>query len=212
MAEKKQTKAVKEEKNEREYVIPLRKEWMKVPRYKKANKAVKAIKEFLVRHMKVRDRDLRKVKVDGYLNEAVWSRGIKKPPARIKVKVVKEGENVIAQLVDFPDKLKFKKARLEKRDQKALEAVEAKKTMMEKAKETMTGGGAGSGPGAASQSVAEKPTEEQTEEKKEEEKEKKASVVEAGKEIEKSAAKQAKHQSKGNVKQPKHQARKALAK
>ena len=48
------------EKLEREYVIPLRVQWKKVPRYKRAAKATKAIKEFLAKHMKVKDRDINK--------------------------------------------------------------------------------------------------------------------------------------------------------
>ncbi len=38
---------------ERTYIIPLRKEWLKVPIYKRTKKAVKATKEFLQKHMKV---------------------------------------------------------------------------------------------------------------------------------------------------------------
>jgi len=77
MAEQKSTKI------EREYVIPLRVEWVKVPRYKRANKAITAIRKFLMRHMKIYDKDEKKIKIDGYLNEFVWFRGIKKPPAKI---------------------------------------------------------------------------------------------------------------------------------
>ena len=40
MAEKKNPA----EKTEKEYIIPLRRKWVKVPRYKRANKAVKIIK------------------------------------------------------------------------------------------------------------------------------------------------------------------------
>ena len=36
---------------EREYIIHLRKEISKVPRYRKAEKAVTAVREFLMRHM-----------------------------------------------------------------------------------------------------------------------------------------------------------------
>ena len=53
---------------EREYIVPLRKGWLKVPDYKRANKAVKTLKEFLVKHMKVYDRDLRKIKIEIDLN------------------------------------------------------------------------------------------------------------------------------------------------
>ncbi|MEK6817555.1 MAG: 50S ribosomal protein L31e, partial [Nanoarchaeota archaeon] len=40
---------------EREYTIPLREKVRSVPRYKKTNKAVRTIKEFLAKHMKVYD-------------------------------------------------------------------------------------------------------------------------------------------------------------
>ena len=187
---------IKIEKIEREYIIPLREKVRVVPRYKKTNKAVKTIKEFLVRHMKVRDRDLSKIKIDRYLNEFLWFRGIRKPPHKVKVKAVKEGSLVRVELADMPDKLKFKKSKEEKILQKAKAVLEGKKKMMEKAKEDV-----------------QKPSKEEIkteEEKKEEEKEKKSAVVEAGKEIGKAAAKQTKHATKtaGKMTQQKHQDRK----
>ncbi|MBU2104242.1 MAG: 50S ribosomal protein L31e [Nanoarchaeota archaeon] len=188
---------IKTEKIEREYVIPLRAEWRKVPRYKRAAKAIKAIKEFLARHMKIYDRDLNKIKIDGYLNEFVWFRGIKKPPAKIKVKVIKEDDIVKVELAELPDKLKFKKIREEKRETKAKESVEKKKTFMQKLKE----------PGEK------KPeTEAQKEEDKKIESEKKTAVVEEGQKFEKAKAKEIKHQEGGKIKQPKRQKRVALAK
>jgi large subunit ribosomal protein L31e len=181
---------------ERVYVIPLRKKVKKTVRYKKANKAIKTIKEFLARHMKVRDRDLKKIKLDKYLNEAVWFRGIKKPPIKIKVKAVKEGDIVRVELAEMPDKLKFKKLRHEKRDKKAMEFSDKKKSLMERAKEGM-----------------QKPKEEkQTTEEKKEEKEKKSAVVEAGKKLEKDAAQKAKHSVGGKTKETTRPLRQALAK
>ena len=183
---------------EREYVIPLREKVRVVPRYKKTNKAVKTIKEFLVRHMKIRDRDLKKIKIDKYLNEVLWARGIRKPPHKIKVKAVKKGDSVFVELADMPTKFKFKKAREERMLQKSKDLLEGKKTKI-KPKEDV-----------------EKPVVEEKGgvEKKVEEKEKKSAVVEAGKEIEKAAAKQSKHVTKtaGKMTQQKHQVRKALAK
>src|SRR3989344_5088093 len=112
---------------ERIYVIPLLKEWSKVPRYKRSKKAIKAIREFLVRHMKIRDRDLNKIRIDKFVNEEVWFRGIKKPPKKIKIKAIKEGDIVRVYLVDFKDKLKFKKAR-EERGSKTAEEKKKEKT------------------------------------------------------------------------------------
>ncbi|MCK5043611.1 60S ribosomal protein L31, partial [Candidatus Pacearchaeota archaeon] len=124
MAKKIETKT---DEIEREYTIPLRKEWKKVPRYKRANKAIKAIKEFLVQHMKIRDRDLKKIRLDKSLNEVIWSRGIKKPPVKIKVKATKKGDIVRAELSVVPGKLKFKRLREEKIEKKAMQAAEKKK-------------------------------------------------------------------------------------
>ena len=94
MAEKKQEAKVV---LEREYIIPLRKEWLKVPKYKRASKAVKALKQFLARHMKNYDRDLRNIKIDQDLNNEIRFRGIKKPPAKIRVKA-KKFDNVIVKV------------------------------------------------------------------------------------------------------------------
>ncbi len=123
--------------NEKEYVIPLREKYRHVARYKKTPKAVKSVKEFLVRHMKVYDRDLRKIKIDKYLNEYLWFRGIKHPPHKVKVKAVKEGDIVRVELSELPEKLKFKKAREERRESKAREFLDKKKTTMQKAKESL---------------------------------------------------------------------------
>src|SRR3989344_833610 len=174
------------EKIEREYIIPLRWKVAKVPVYKRANKAVKAIREFIVRHMKIYDRDLKKVKIDKYLNQAIWLRSIKKPPVKIKVKAVKEGEIVKVELLEMPEKIKFRKQKEEKREK---QGEEKKKPVKE-----------------------EKPGEEKTEGEKKEEKEKKASTIEAGKALEKAAAKQAKHIASGKMKEPKHKFRQALQK
>ena len=136
MAKKKETP---KEKIEREYVIPLREKCRPVPRYKKTPKAVKTLKEFIVRHMKIYDRDLNKVKIDTFLNEQLWRRGIKKPLHKVKVKAVKEGEIVRVYALDLPKRLEFKKARLEKREKRAKEEKEKQKSLMEKAKEQMHG-------------------------------------------------------------------------
>lgn len=100
---------------EREYIIPLRRGFLKVACYKKAKRAVHDIKEFLAKHMKVQDRDLNLVKIDSYLNNEIWFRGIKNPMHKIKVKAIKKGGIVYAQLADVPDVVKFKMARDQKR-------------------------------------------------------------------------------------------------
>ena len=212
MAAKKQTTKI--EKIEREYTIPLREKVRVVPRYKKTNKAVKTVKEFLARHMKVYDRDLNKIKLDKYLNEALWARGIRKPPHKIKVKAIKEGDIVRVELAEFSDKLKFKKAREDKMLQKTKELLEGKKSKMAKMKEGMQGEGAAPKEGVPSSEGKTPEEKKEDTEKKAEEKEKKSAVVEAGAKMEKAAAQSEKKSAKaaGKQTQQKHQVRKALAK
>jgi large subunit ribosomal protein L31e len=128
-------------KIEKEYVIPLREKCRPVPTYKKTPKAVKSVKEFLVRHMQIRDRDLKKIKIDRFLNEQLWERGIKKPLHKVKVKAVKEGDIVRVYSMDLPAKINFKKIREEKRETEGKEALEKKKesqkSMVEKAKDQL---------------------------------------------------------------------------
>ena len=79
---------------ERTYTIPLRRGWLKAPRYKRAKKAINTLKEFLVRHMKSDD-----VRLMPELNLEVWKHGMKNPPSRVKVNVVKDDKGVVkAQL------------------------------------------------------------------------------------------------------------------
>lgn len=169
----------KTEKLEREYTIPLRKEWMKVPRYRKTNKAVKAVKEFLVRHMKIRDGDLNKIKVDRFLNELLWMRGVKNPPSKVKVKAIKEGDVVRAELVEMPANIKFKKLREEKVESSAKEI--AKKRKAEKIETEV-------------EEDVDK-NKDGVEDKKEVE-EKKEAIMEVGQEMQKEAAKKEKHTTK----------------
>ncbi len=174
---------------EREYVIPLRAEWSKVPSYKRANKAVKAIKKFLVRHMKIRDRDLRKIKIDKYLNEEVWHRGIKSPPVRIKVRARMDGENVIVELVNMHEKLKFKKAREERR-QKAEPLATSSRSQSKEQKD------------AEAHEKTHKHEEaklEETAEKKLEAKEKETAAAELTQKFEKESHMNKKHQIGGKV-------------
>jgi large subunit ribosomal protein L31e len=123
---------VQEKKIEREYVIPLRREWMKVPKYKRTAKGVRAIKEFIAKHMRVPDRNTDNVKLDVYLNNEVWFKGTNNPPSKIKVRAVKEGDIVKVEFVTEPRHIKFARARHEKyhskiEKKKAVSKVEEKR-------------------------------------------------------------------------------------
>lgn len=108
---------------ERTYTIPLRREWLKSVKYKRAKKAVRAIKEFLQRHMKA---DAENVKIGKYLNLIIWAHGIKNPPSRVKVNVTKDDKGVVrAEMVGAP--VEKKKAEKPKKGAKKPEAASAEK-------------------------------------------------------------------------------------
>jgi len=169
------------EKIEREYVIPLRKDWMKVPRYRRTPRAIKFIKTFLAKHMKVEDRDIGKIKLDKYLNQELWFRGIQNPPHKIKVKVVKENGIVTAELVNIPEKVKFQMAREKKAETEGKKKADAKKSAKTQAEPA---------------EKSEDKNQDGTPDKKEE-KEKAIATEQAGEVVAKQMAKAAKHESKG---------------
>lgn len=141
---------------EKEYVIPLRKAWLKVPQYERTGRAIKTIKKFIAKHMKIPDRDVEKVKLDVFLNNEIWFRGRKNPPSKIKVKARKENEIVKLDFVEIPERIKFIKQRLEKQHKEAEKKPEPK----------------------PEEKKGEIKAEEKTEEKKVEEKEKEKAVAE----------------------------------
>lgn len=100
---------------EREYTISLRRECNKGPYYERTQKAVKTIKKFIAKHMKVGDRDIKKVKLDVSFNNEVWYRGKQSPPSKVKVKAIKSEDSVFVTFVEVPEHIKFAKAKVEKR-------------------------------------------------------------------------------------------------
>ena len=76
---------------ERVYTVPLSKAWIS-PRTRHSPRAVRILRGFVVRHMKV-DED--SVKITNEVNEKIWGRGIQKPPRKIKVRVTKDSEDVV---------------------------------------------------------------------------------------------------------------------
>jgi hypothetical protein len=137
--------------------------------------------------MKIYDRDLKKIKIDKYLNNEMWMRSIRKPLAKIKVKARKFESGIVkVELAEIPEFIKWK---IEK-EKKLLSQKEAK----------------------APEVKEEKKPEEKTEEEKKIIEEKKDSVVEAGLKHAQETHKETRHTSmeKKGLKKP--LARKALQK
>jgi large subunit ribosomal protein L31e len=75
---------------EKIYTIPLRHVWVVTPRGKRAPRAVRDVHDFVSRHMKSEE-----VAVSNEVNQAIWSRGINKPPRKITVRAVKDKEGKV---------------------------------------------------------------------------------------------------------------------
>ena len=74
---------------ERIYTVPLGRAWV-APRYRRAEKAVTVLRKFVQRHMKPEE-----IIIDPSVNEAIWARGIKNPPRKIRVRLSKDDEGFV---------------------------------------------------------------------------------------------------------------------
>jgi large subunit ribosomal protein L31e len=74
---------------ERIYTVPLKEAW-NAQRYRRSERAMMVLKAFAKRHMKAET-----ITVDTTVNEAIWARGIKSPPHKIRVKMTKDDEGKV---------------------------------------------------------------------------------------------------------------------
>ncbi len=116
---------------EREYVIPLRRHWLNVQQYNRTSRAIKTIKQFIAKHMKVADREIDKVKLNVYFNNELWFRGRANPPAKVKVRARKDGNVVHVTFVETPQHVKFLQLKHARRHQKAEKKASAPETKTE---------------------------------------------------------------------------------
>ncbi len=85
---------------ERIYTIPLSRAWLS-PRQKRAPRAMRLIRGYIQKHMKVKEEALEEgeegeaVVISNEVNQKIWSRGIQKPPRRIRVRAAKDKEGLI---------------------------------------------------------------------------------------------------------------------
>lgn len=76
---------------ERAYTIPFRTVYNRAARKERAKNAMKFIREFIARHAKTVPEN---VKIHTSVNKEVWRRGVEKPPRRLRVVVIKKGEEI----------------------------------------------------------------------------------------------------------------------
>ena len=92
---------------ERTYTIPLGKALVRPPK-KRAPRAMHMIRDFITKHMKLtatlndeEEQELPELVISNEVNEKVWSRGIEKPPRKIRVRAAKDSDgNVTVYLAE----------------------------------------------------------------------------------------------------------------
>ena len=79
---------------ERVVTVPLR-DVKKVPSHERAKQAMTIVRNHLARHFSVEPEEVR---LDGSINEAVWERGRRSPPRKLRVRAARfdeAGERIV---------------------------------------------------------------------------------------------------------------------
>jgi large subunit ribosomal protein L31e len=115
----------------RTYTVPLRKEYLKTPKWRRAEKAVSTLRSFVERHSKIEE-----IKIGRWVNESIWKRGAKNPPSRVRVDVKRVADSVTVELSELPRKAKTKEIpeKVEEKPKKDSKAKETKKVEEPKTK------------------------------------------------------------------------------
>nr|ACF09607.1 ribosomal protein L31e [uncultured marine crenarchaeote AD1000-325-A12] len=77
------------EEFDRIYTVPLGRAWV-YPKQRRSKRAVNILREFAIRHGKTEQ-----IKISEEVSEKIWERGIRHPPRRIKVRLVKDKEGLV---------------------------------------------------------------------------------------------------------------------
>jgi large subunit ribosomal protein L31e len=78
-----------EENITRVYTINLGRAWL-TPQHRRTDRVINMIREFAEKHMKSGE-----VKLDQDLNRQIWTRGKTNPPRKVRVKMVKDEDDVV---------------------------------------------------------------------------------------------------------------------
>lgn len=117
------------------YNINVREAYKKSVR-KRSPYAIRYVKGYLKKHTKASE-----VKIGPELNKTLWARGMKRPPASVRVKAVYDGLTVKAELVGFEYKDFKAKPREEKKSakEKLLERLGPKAVQKEQEEKMIDG-------------------------------------------------------------------------
>lgn len=72
---------------EKIFNLNLRKQFVKVARWRRAKDFTQLLRKILKKKLKTD-----KIKIDKKLNEKIWERGMENPPAKLRIKTVKQDD------------------------------------------------------------------------------------------------------------------------
>ena len=94
---------------DREYNVPLGRAWI-YPKQRRSKRAVKLLREFAIRHGKSEQ-----VKISEEISEQIWENGIRNPPRKIKIRLVKDKDGLVT--VNTLDSAKTEVKEIEKKEE-----------------------------------------------------------------------------------------------
>ncbi|MFH0869346.1 MAG: 50S ribosomal protein L31e [archaeon] len=117
---------------EKLFTIPLRREFVRVPKWRRTKRAVDAVRAFVIRYAKAKE-----VRIGRWLNLELWGKGAKNPPSKVYVKITKDKDVARVELAKLPPRAVREAELMKSKDvkKKKLEAARAAKEEKEKKEE-----------------------------------------------------------------------------
>src|SRR3989338_8855750 len=112
--------------------LNLRRGFINVPTWRKSKRAAEEVRAQVMHYAKVND-----VIISKWVNEAIWSRGGKNPPPKIKLKleIDREKKTARVELFELPAKAKREAEAAKSKEEKQKKTDAAKKAKEEKKKD-----------------------------------------------------------------------------
>ena len=98
---------------DRVYNVPLGRAWI-YPKQRRSKRAVKLLREFAIRHGKSEQ-----VKISEEISEQIWENGIRNPPRKIKIRLVKDKDGLVT--VNTLDSAKTEVKEIENKEEQIID-------------------------------------------------------------------------------------------
>ena len=98
---------------DRTYNVPLGRAWI-YPKQRRSKRAVKLLREFAIKHGKSEQ-----VKISEEISEQIWENGIRNPPRKIMIRLVKDKDGLVT--VNTLDSAKSESKEVEKKEDQIID-------------------------------------------------------------------------------------------